>query len=585
MPNLIRNFARLSGAALTLLAALILLSGCGSSRGDFGIIGGPEPAPPLSVLTVNLETSEPVSTRISEAASQFTVSLFDADKERLDEKNLARGQNAVFGDLGNGDYWVRVLGFDSQGTLLGYFDRLVSLPEERNVLISSLIYGLEPPEVVGSQEGPFLTFSQFPEGTIEDTFGIEVSVFQPDGRPRLTASTVELVLASTPRPPAGSQLLGTTTSSSVAGVARFPGLSLSASGTYALEAFAPEVQEAITPEFKVELPFQFLVVGDYAAHRLFIFDLEDLQEGVNNLAPAATFGSDETTFGNLDLASALGGQAAWFIGNEGAETEDPNHRRRIAFFEDFLEGGDAEPSRVFLNDGVTFSISYDEQRDMLYSCQAQTVDEQAVYSLAIYDNALELADQSPPTRRITGFPALVTTLVVDPDADRLFVLAYGEDFDAENGPFDQDLFVFDNASSLEGELSDLSFERTTFDLPGGAVGASYDAANDRLWFGDIARLIEGIVFLDQASSAEEVTPGLLKPTDFGAPWYWDTVYDHQNDRLFVSDFDADEEDRGRVVVYFQASQISGALTERAPDAVLIGSNTGFSEPSGLLLVP
>ena len=141
---------KLKNVWIVLLIALI--SGCGDSENL--VIANPGNNgnnPPVvgNTLTVNLATSAPVQARIAAGATTFEVTLYNGALHPLETQELSRGQSASFANLPDATYTIRVVGFDANGDVLGYFDRRIALVDNTSLTIAFAVTSTLPVFIAG----------------------------------------------------------------------------------------------------------------------------------------------------------------------------------------------------------------------------------------------------------------------------------------------------------------------------------------------------------------------------------------------------------------------------------------------------
>lgn len=417
-----------------------------------------------------------------------------------------------------------------------------------------------------------LEFSAVPENAVAGenfTSGVQVQVFDENDELETDPVQVSLSLNSSPTPPAGGSLSGPTTATSVNGVATFSGLSLSEAGSYALRATADGYEAAVSGPVQVdEAPFSRLAVADYDEGRIFIYEIEDLQDAVNNVAPTVVLGNLVDTDNNYDLASA-GPDALWFCAEDSP---------LVQLYTELETSSTDGPSR-YLNVGAesAATLTYDEQADILYVGEYDVAANG--YGVSIFDDALDLPNLATRTRRVFGFPSYVTGVVFDPATDRLFVVCRG--VAAQAG----ELHLFENVSDedFDGDIDLIAHQVTTFNYPSGSESfdLTYDAEHERLYLGSYISASNIFYYLDDVNdlgASTTISSNAPGPTNTYAS---NVLYDSISSVLYVADYD-----NGRVLIYDDPDATLTATTGAvAPDRLLQGAATMLDGPSGITLLP
>ena len=664
--------SRLIRGWIFLLVTVAALSGCGDSQ-DYVFTGtnGGNANPTGNSLTVNLDTS-PVQARISGDATSFEVTVFDSALAEVRSTTISRGQNALFEELPNGTYTIRVVGRDGNGGLVGYFDRVVTLDgDDVSVTIDGLVYASTVPPI-GSTDAPFLVITELPDAiTGGDSFLVQASAYDangvllgsasgdatitssglalaggdttvafsngratfndlsypleaegnatlsvtsdvgtattpaipvdagepvpPEDEPHLVFTTepstamatrrlspplqvqlrdendqpvtddgvaVTIALASSPNP-GEAELTGDLTVETVDGVATFPAVEISMAGSYAITASATGYDSDTTGTIVVsEFLYTTLAVGDQSAYRIRLYDLDEFQNGINNVTPTANIGNDEDTDNNYTLESADDGNAIWYCDNYPG----------IQLYTNVNDGDDSannEPARILAtptNDII--DISYDEGRDILYACAGYSYIGESLDRVFVWDDAFTL-DNVTANRAITGFGSDVRSVCVDPGSDKLFVSCASNETQAFY------VHVFENASTLSGNQANIEHHvaRVTYSDPGATFSAmSYDAATDRLWF---AGSFEQFHYCRDISTDDGVAAVNVDTPDDDQTW--SVFYDPLADMLYVSQGGAG------LLFYEDASTINN--TQELPDATMPGENSNLGYATGLTLLP
>jgi hypothetical protein len=424
---------------------------------------------------------------------------------------------------------------------------------------------VSPAPPVGS---PRLVFTTVPATAVADELFspvLQVQLRDENDDP-VTDDDVSVTLSIESGPIDGA-LEGTVSVDTIDGVATFPGVSATLAGTYTLAANAEGYDEDISSAIVVSgpAPFTRLAVGDYTADRIYIYSLDTLNDGINNVTPTAIIGTDLSTEDNYGLESA-GSDAVWFTVSSGDQ---------VKLFTNLNDGDNNlnnEPAG-YLNTTAGYgveNVSYDEGRDILYGAGFANILDDRV---EIWDDALDTLNNVTPTRAITGFTGDVYTLVLDPSEDRLFVV------EETNTTSVLAVHVFETASDLDGDQANITHNVSLMTVPATAdpYSASYDRVNDRLWFGSYNKLFGGFLYLDGATSlAANVTANTVRPA--GASYFWDTAYDYLTGTLYGTDYD-----NSSVAIYDNADDIIGNSTQ-LPSKIISGSNTLLKGPDGITLL-
>ena len=176
-------FASLRIGFRWVLLCLVLLAGCDSGGGGGDVTNVPPPAPPAPVqpnssLTVNLQGA---SAGVS-GLTEFRVIAYDIRGAELERKTVLVGGNAIFEDLPAGSLQIRSIGLNQAGTVLGYSDVNVTVPNDASVNAPTLTLTAQvpPPATPGA---PFLAFTALPASFQSGVaYSIEVSAFDAQGQ-------------------------------------------------------------------------------------------------------------------------------------------------------------------------------------------------------------------------------------------------------------------------------------------------------------------------------------------------------------------------------------------------------------------
>lgn len=224
--------------------------------------------------------------------------------------------------------------------------------------------------------------------------------------------------------------------------------------------------------------------------------------------------------------------------------------------------------------GTIFStLSYDDPGGMAYDQQRDTLYVVLNGALVAYEEASTAAAGTEPTRIVAGpsIDSLFETngrLALDAAADRVY-------FSHAEGLF---VGVYDNASTIDGEITP---DRTiNVDVPNNSFfwGMSYDPSRDQLYLGNQRKGV-GVYVVAEASEADgQVAPdrsigGTTNPI-VGAS---QVDYDVAHDRLVVIDSRDDN-----VKVYDNASTLNGDV---APSRVIGGAMLPLDYPYGGYIDP
>ena len=228
--------------------------------------------------------------------------------------------------------------------------------------------------------------------------------------------------------------------------------------------------------------------------------------------------------------------------------------------------GNAVPARVISGAATTlsspYSVWYDAGSDRFY------VPNYGANSILVFDNASTINGNVAPSRIISGTATTLSgpiTVWYDATADQLYVSNYGA----------PSVIVFSNAGTATGDVAPsrtIAGSNTTFSGPF-PLWLDYDS--DELYVGDYSN--SSILVFKNASTADgNITPSRIisgASTTLSEPW--GLFLDSANNRLYVMDPGAVS-----VLVFNSASSINGDVV---PDRTIAGSNTGFSYPTGLWL--
>lgn len=223
-----------------------------------------------------------------------------------------------------------------------------------------------------------------------------------------------------------STLSGTTTTTSVDGLATFDSFSFDTAGQHQLRATAENFNAGVTAAVTVLAPPTTLFVTESGAVRRV-----PLAGGPQPLLTGPGTGLNLPLLPALDVAQDL-----LYVPNLLGDT--------LTVYSNASQlSGDTAPSRT-LNLTRPAQVLHDPVNDRLY---VSTDNGQ----VAVYDNASSAT--SAPDRTITGFPATTIGLALDPTQDRLFVAV-------DNGT----VLVFENASSENGTAADADRSLTSANL-------------------------------------------------------------------------------------------------------------------------
>lgn len=212
-------------------------------------------------------------------------------------------------------------------------------------------------------------------------------------------------------------------------------------------------------------------------------------------------------------------------------------------------------------------VAYDAMRDILYV--------RLIGGLIVFDDASTAPDGAAPDRVLTGANVGIfatefdVRVSLDAEADRIFL----------SHP-DGDVAVYDDASTIEGDLApDRVFTVDYADLVY-LWGAAYDAGRDELYLGDQRTGAAVYVIADASSATGVVAPSrviggptnpLAEPSQIG--------YDAANDRLVVV---LTEPGAEGFAVFDDASTVDGDV---APDRLVAGTEVPLDYPYGGYLDP
>lgn len=230
------------------LLCLFLLAGCDSGGGGGEVTNVPPQAPPPNqaqpnpALTVNLTGA---STGVA-GLTEFRVIAYDIRGAELDRKTVLVGGNALFEDLPAGSLQIRVIGLNQAGTVLGYSDVNVAVPNQTSVNAPTLTLTAQvpPPATPGA---PFLAFTDLP-GSFQSgvPYAIEVSAFDAQGQ--LDTSANGSVGLSSSGANAVMPALGVLFTN---GRAVFPSIVFQEAGTVTFTASSGGYQAAVSPTLPV----------------------------------------------------------------------------------------------------------------------------------------------------------------------------------------------------------------------------------------------------------------------------------------------------------------------------------------------
>ena len=401
---------------------------------------------------------------------------------------------------------------------------------------------------------------------------VQVRVVDEDEETVTGPRSVTLSLSTTPTPPAGSELLGTLTQTTVNGVATFPGLAFSDAGSYALRAQASGVTAAVSATISVTDSVQ-PVTGDLfvgQANAILTYALAGITAPTNDIEPGHTFTNTQST-GNLLFIQPVGGDGDFWATVEGDLGD-------ILLFNDVTSMASGTPSKLLIAESYSELLAYDNDDGRLFSAGYDVAT--SSFEVSIFDGALGLPNGAGPTRTVLGFTAL-QGIAVDAGGNRLFVITSQEVANEE----ELTLHVFANVDTISGDQSAISHQVVELvGLTEGVYGLFYDEVRDRLYFaqtggnklyalGDIATL--GGSVTQPTSQA----PATLTWTDQPGATFWSPWVDVRTDKLYISDYD-----NSRVLIWDHASALSGNQTG-APDAVITGSNTDLEAPLPVVVLP
>lgn len=404
--------------------------------------------------------------------------------------------------------------------------------------------------------------------------------------------------------PPGAVLGGTTTVTTVNGLATFSELTLDQPGTYTLSAAAPTYAGAVSLPFVVTFPVAadyLMVVGHFsrdpafAAAQLGIFAYNQLSVGANDVTPLALFGS--ATVGNYDLESNSTGSEIWVTA-----VQSPTI---LLYGRNLTNGNPAAPPVKSFNSGAGrefYSIAYAPTANIL---AADLFDVPSGNSeVLVFRNATTTATDATAVR-ITGlsnfndgdgdlFDAYVYGVAVDETRNFLYVAQ--SQIDATSTQISLRILRFNLAALpadgtimnyLDPSIAPFQLDVTTSNVL--TNNLDYVATGDRLYITSQG----GLQFLNNASTLAFVASAATPPapgattatlTSVATPLTdsWDIAYDAATDRLFVTDLE-----EYRVGIYEGARNWTGSLV--AEPVRSLGNKTSVRtdiiQATGILVFP
>lgn len=403
--------------------------------------------------------------------------------------------------------------------------------------------------------GTTIRVDTFPgEGVVNQPLDPDISVSVRDGQGLLVANVptrIELILGPPPGGtlPPGAAFVGTTTRTTINGVATFPNLSVNQEGSFQVTVRAPELSAEEVAQLLVR-------VSNTAPSNDVLISVVDRQGRI---------------FGIL---SDTGPQPPTRISNSAAQltlglgmTRNTNQNEiLIADFQgnsiNFYGSADSltPPSPpVGRGPGIVapIALSNDPFRNRLYAGLAAPQVDLFEIEATNRDAVNPIPNPLTPRGSITGFPAAVTGLASDVDNDRLFVAL-------DNGVID----VFDNASTTNGTRAATVDRSITATGLTHARGLFYEPVTRQLFVAESGPPGAIFSFTNPGAAngltapATHLTGGISNP--FG-------VYVHR-ERLFVTNIGTNT-----VTVHDRAASVTGP----AVPAFVIN---GLDQPQGIVVL-
>lgn len=193
------KFSQTLGRLLVMCSfAAILLGGCTDSGNDFVFTNLQQQGFTLRVAADPAALARGAFLgQIGANAVQFQITVFDLNANQVAQQTVARGATAVFNNLNEGLYVVRLVGLDGASNVVGYFDRLIFLNSNETVLVPGLRITNTPPAPDPTGGGnPYFLFTAVPTTNDAGTaFSVTARVFTAQGLPA-TAVTNGVSLVS-----------------------------------------------------------------------------------------------------------------------------------------------------------------------------------------------------------------------------------------------------------------------------------------------------------------------------------------------------------------------------------------------------
>ena len=388
---------------LSLLVVAFLMVGCGNSQENFVFTNtgaNPNPGTNPVVVTNDLAVSlapnalaqADISAQVSDLVTEVRFELYRTDNFLGESQTVGRSQQAVFTNLPDGSYLVRALGLDANDAVLGYFDLVVNVSDDLNVIIPGLRNDSTPPDVVFPQignENSFFLFTARPDEVAGgETFTVSARAYNSQGQ-ALSSIVNNVTLQGDEIELVGEPVIQNSQSD---GRVTFSGLSFAntALGTTALSISAPGFDTEVSTPITVVEPVLVVSKSDQgtpgdaysddpassADGRFVAFESAAANLVVNDTNDAAdifVFDRQNQTITRVSVATggvqANGASSAPDISGDG---------RLVVFYSpaDNLVANDTNNrSDVFLHDrqtGTTQRISVDESGDQLVGSSAYT---------------------------------------------------------------------------------------------------------------------------------------------------------------------------------------------------------------------
>ena len=126
--------------------------------------------------------------QVTSGVVNLQVEVYTPDNQLVDSQTVGRNDEATFTDLAFGDYLVRVVGQDSSGNPLGFFDRVVTISSE---LTTVIFPGLRNTTVIPPADFPepgtgasFFLITQSPTQIVAgEDFTLSIKAFNAQSQP------------------------------------------------------------------------------------------------------------------------------------------------------------------------------------------------------------------------------------------------------------------------------------------------------------------------------------------------------------------------------------------------------------------